>query len=299
MWAAVIAAVLGTLWVTGQTPQAITSGQKDAKPPSAEVAANAQAVKDSGEAVGYWHDIAVSAQKQAAELQGQVDAARTKKDAENQKIASSAQYFNEGTINALRRIPADKRCPESVLAIMFAEKTDTALAGLVGTMTPEQQKDVADLVTQFLAADDKAREEAQKKLDEKDSELRQALRERDTAAGQVAGLQTAIDAQKITVASAQDREKLAIEELNTRTEQLTSSLSTQTARAASDVWFWRLWLIGVIGLLFLTGRVIPLLSHMWPWLSPLNKLNAFLFRLITGKHAVCDSDYDRIQSQTK
>ena len=299
MWAAVIAAVFGTMWATGQTPQAIV-GQKHADAtPTAEVAANAQAVKDSGEAVGYWHDIAVEAQKQASMLQGQLDAARDQKDAENQKIATSAQYFNQGTINALRRIPADKRCPESVLAIMFAEKTDAALSGMVGSMTPAQQKEVADLVCQFLSADDKAREEAQKKLDAKDAECRQALHERDIAAGQVTGLQTAIDAQKIAVDSAQAREKSAIDDLNTKTAQLTSSLASQTARAASDVWFWRLWFIGVIGLLFVTGRVIPLLSKMWPWLAPLNKLNAFIFRLITGKHAVSDSDYDRLQSPTK
>jgi hypothetical protein len=293
MWVAAIAAIFGTLWATGQTPAHIVGHDAAPQAQVAQVAANAQAVKDSGEAVGYWHDIAVTATKQLDDMRVQIDAARDKKDAATNKAIAGAQYFNAATIEALRRIPSDKRCPETILATLMAAKTDAALTGLMGQMTPAQQKEVAELVLQFLSSDEAQREDAQKKLDAKDAELRTALHDRDLAQGQVDGLHAAVAAQKVAVDSAQTHETAAVKTLNERTEALSEEITSQSLRAASDVWFWRYWFIGFVALLVITGRLLPLFCKTfgWAWLAPVNKFNAFLFRFMTGKHAVDDEDY--------
>lgn len=120
--------------------------------------------------------------KATAEAQAREAALNEANKAERQVLESqvrSAQQDNVGTVEALKRVPAEHATAEVKLASAMAQRVSLKLARAIGNLPADQQDAMILLIEQALSEKQAEVDEAYRKLAERDAAFAQLSAERD------------------------------------------------------------------------------------------------------------------------
>jgi hypothetical protein len=273
--------MLGTLWATDSSPSSLLKSKPEGISP--EVAANAQAVLDQQKVLDSTWQAYQEAVSQLKQSQERLEEIQQQKDAVEKSVYDSARKNVEMACISLLAIPIEKQMPETTLALRLLEKANSQMSALLGSLPEKQRQVLASIIKNALSESEADRLKAEKQLVELDKKYQDNLI-------LLAGTKARLESQKELLNERNrlvdikaEEATLAKDELAQKTQEYTKTVMEQAKRAANDKWFWRYWFIGLILLLVITGRIIPALSEYWPILKFLNKFNAFVFHLLTGR----------------
>lgn len=204
-------------------------------------------------------------QADLAKAQLELEAARqAKAAAEAAELAKkdeqtrAGQQMAEGAAEAISRIPAEHRTPESLLARDLLARANVRLAAAIGALPPAQQAEILRIVDQALSNVEADRQAAAAALAAKDAEIHRITLEREQIRLQLPVLEAKLEAKEAVAKTVQaeltvkTNEVLVIADKLDKKDREAGSLG-----AAAGRWF-RILIYAVLGWAF-AAYVLPLL----------------------------------------
>ena len=212
-------------------------------------------------------------------IRAQMLANEQAKTQREKEVLTYGQESNEMAAQALSLVPVEHRTTEVELAAEMVGRTGVSLSAILGQLRPDQRADLIKLVEGLLSRQAEERKAARALLEAKDKELAESAKQRAVLMSQHDKLELEIIAKEADAQAAKAERDAKDVQLRAETQK---ALNLMERIGSSRASFWKLclWLVGA----FLWFRlVLPALASVLPAAAWLQRFNAFIFHILTGK----------------